>query len=414
MNNEMTRQEMIDELDRIAVLNGERRSLMLEKYTLSSETLSSEIEVEDYDQVNESTENLDLFGKEQFEKLNKKKPVIAPDCFVIPPDPPIMPKSLNPEKDILIGAGSGLLMMFSLALWLFLRLLDLGNSALGLVFLSIFLMLGSVAFWFAKGSFMVSVFFDWEKAQKEWEEKQKQWEDNFNRAASKEENERFLREFKEYDDCFFKLVNACSQKQDEEHRRCEKAREKKKEKYFKMLAEIEEKIAGVEEKIAGVNEQLDKVTLIDADLFGIAWRISYMLSIGRAETLTEAINLAFDEERKDNEEAARQEEARRQEAILEQQARDNRMHNAAMQRAAEEEARSVRAHNIEMEKAARAQAQAAQAQAREAAKQSELAKKQAQEARNAAISRCARCVNNTKCSYKVKQNAINCPGFRPR
>jgi len=399
MSNEMNVNEMLSELDRINSLYERHQSL-----TASMDNIVVEQNKENDNFAVEIVQTLNGFREKQDQKFGAKKPTIAPDCLVTLPEPPNKPNSSNPTKDIIVGAVSGLIMLACAALWLIMVILNPDTSALGLMlaYISPLLLLASAAYWFMKGSTKVTMFIDWQNKQQEWKEKQRGWETKFNKSATKEENDRFLNEFKEYDACFLKLVEDCSQKYAKELKRYEEGLEAIKEKYLRKLEQIHS-------ELLEVSEQLDNVTLIHSDLFSNAWRISSMLKTGRADSLKEAINLALDEERKDIEEATRRAEARHQEEILEQQAQDNRMHNAAMQRAAEEEARAMRAHNAAMERAAQEQAQA-----REAAKQSEIAQKQARDAERAASARCAGCVNNMKCSFRAKQNSGTCSAYRPR
>ena len=145
-----------------------------------------------------------------------------------------------------------------------------------------------------------------------------------------------------------------------------------------------------------INE-LTSTTLIPEELYCYAYRISSMLKQKRADSLKEAINLVFDEKRKEEEEEARREEAARREAILERQAYDNRMHNEAMQRVAEEEARAAREHNAAMERAAQ--------------EQNDILKKSAESQQRAASARCNTCANRFNCSYEKKQ-AYSCSSYR--
>ena len=400
MKNEMNIHEIVSELDRISSLYNHYQSLSGEM-----DHLAEEKEAEDKDFAEEIVATLHSFRESQDKMFSAKRPHISSACLATPPEPPQKPKTSNPVKDIFVGALSGLIMMFSIALWILMVILD--TSASGLIYFSVLMLFGSLGFWAVKGAAKATMFIDWQTKQKEWQEKHLKWEADFNRSATKEENERFLNEFREYDTCFLNLVEVCSQKYADELKHYEAGLEAIKEKHLQKLEQVRDELL----KVA---QLLDNATLIHSDLYSNAWRISAMLKTGRADSLKEAINLALDEERKDMEEAARRAEARQQEAILEQQARDNRIHNAAMQRAAEEEARATRAHNAAMERAAQAQAQAAQAQAREAARQSEFAQKQARDAQRAASARCANCANSTKCTYKVKQNAGSCGAYRPR
>ena len=127
------------------------------------------------------------------------------------------------------------------------------------------------------------------------------------------------------------------------------------------------------------------------------------MEIGRADTLKEAINLAFEEDRKDAEEISRQLEASRQEAILEQQAEEARMHQQALERA-------TREHNAAMEKQAHEHNLAMQAIAKEqnrlAKEQNNIARKQ-NEFTAADHRRCQNCKNRSSCSRDIH----NCGSF---
>ena len=141
-------------------------------------------------------------------------------------------------------------------------------------------------------------------------------------------------------------------------------------------------------QLENTETQLSAVTLIHPDLFGSALHIAKLIETGRADTLKEAINLAFDEDRKDAEEEARQMEAARKETILEQQAealeRAAREHNAAMEREARE-------HNLAMQAAAREQNNIAREQNR-LAKQQNNAREQ-YKVTHADLTRCYACKN---------------------
>lgn len=239
-------------------------------------------------------------------------------------------------------------------------------------------------------------------------------EDLIEKWVSREGKEKLYNVFREYDNAFLSVAEEC----EAEYNKAKALKTSK-------LDEIEKKYKKKKNDLVAekkrLQNQLNSTTLIPEELFEDADRILSMLKLKRADTLKEAINLAFDEKRKDEEEATRREEAARREAILEEQAWDNRMHNEAMQRAAEEEARAmrehnsaIREHNAAMERAAQAQASAAEAQAREAQKQTQMAKRQADDALRAASERCGRCANYGKCTARFGAGAIGCPSYMPR
>lgn len=403
MKDEMNKNDMIIELDRIAALYDKFDS----SFRKSMDDLTDEKEKEDQNLEERIGNKLYDFQIEQEKNFEAKKPAIAAACLISPPKPPDKPDTKNPMKDILIGSLSGLLSIISAVLWVVCVFANLGNKWFGFGIILILTMLSSIAVWFMAGTGKIETFLEWQGKRKEWKEKQEEWEKKFNEVATKEENERFINEFKNYDACFLKFVDVCSKKYSDENKRYVAELEKISKKYVDNLNKLHD-------EWLGVKAQLDSVTLIHCDLFKIASRISFALKTGRAETLKEAINLAIDDERKDVEEATRRAEAQQREEILEQQAIDNRAHNEKMQRVAEENAIAMRRHNAEIERTAQEQARAAQAQAAEAARQSELAQRQAKEAQRAAISRCSYCVNNMKCTFQAKQNAASCAAYRPR
>lgn len=396
MEYEMTLEEMIFELNDIDRLYEQKNTLHRE-----IKHIDSEKEQEEESLGKDVIATLHEFREKEDLKFDVKKPCIAAACLVTPPAPPKKPKTTDPAKDLALGVLSGLLVFVCVAFWLITVLIPPLGDLLGMLNVLVSIaMIGAIVYWFAVGSHKVTMFVDWQNATKEWKEKQAEWERKFNTDATEEENARFLSEFKAYDAGFLKLVDVCSKKYDTELQRYKDGLEEIKEKYQKKADSLSNKLSDVE-------KELDEVTFIDHDLFHVAWRMASILKTGRADNLKEAINLALDDERKDNEEAARQAEARQQEAILEQQAYDNRMHNEAMQRAAEAEARAVREHNEAMERAARAQA-------REAEKQTQMAQRQAREAATAAAARCRWCANAAKCPSVVKNNAATCSAYRPR
>lgn len=239
-------------------------------------------------------------------------------------------------------------------------------------------------------------------------------EDLIEKWVSREGKEKLYNVFREYDNAFLSVAEEC-----------EAEYNKAKALKTSTLDEIEKKYKKKKNDLVAEKErlqnQLNSTTLIPEELFEDADRILSMLKLKRADTIKEAINLVFDEKRKDEEEAARRKEAARREAILEEQARDNRMHNLAMERAAEEEARAMREHNAAIERvaqaqasAAEAQASAAEAQAREAQKQTQMAKRQSDDALRAASARCNHCANRGKCSVRFGAGAIGCPSYMPR
>ena len=263
--------------------------------------------------------------------------------------------------------------------------------------------LGCAAGWFVYGKNVVAAVLDFVNENKTYKAELKK----ISEYVDKMNLDAFTGEWATFDNAFNECVEKCRTEHDKAIERLAQMDEKVVKKALNRLEVIESKVHALE-------TELSEYDVIHPAYFDLAYEIARVLETGRASELPSAINIALEDKRLNDEENARRAEAERREAILEQQARDNRMHNAAMQRAAEEEARATRAHNAAMERAAEAQAKAAVAQAKEAAKQSEIAQKQARDAERAASARCAGCANRAKCSYTAKQNAGACGAYRPR
>ncbi len=183
--------------------------------------------------------------------------------------------------------------------------------------------------------------------------------------------------------------------------------------YIKTLDEFGENKQAAIEKRQEVNEQLRQSELVPEDYLHLVSSIITILKSGRADTYKEALNLAIDEERQEQEAAARREaEARRQAeeerrtAILERQAAEERRHNEQMERQQAEQARQA------ARQAEQAQRQAAQAQR----KAEDDARKEYYAQQKLASDRCRHCVNNGTCGayHKNSLAGLNCGGFRPR
>ena len=161
MKNDMNINETITELDRISSLYDQYQSL-----SSAMDNLVDEKKAEEESLAKEIVETLKEFREKQDKKFSAKKPNIAPACLSTPPKSPTKPNTKNPTKDLFVGVISGLIAMFSVAFWLIMVIINPDNSALGLIFLSVFLMIGSVAFWLVKGAGNVTMFVEWQKNHK--------------------------------------------------------------------------------------------------------------------------------------------------------------------------------------------------------------------------------------------------------
>lgn len=370
MNKEMDLN--VKELRRIGELYADKETLRNELDDLAFEE-KEELEA----QKDNFVANLFKYQAEQSKKLKiPKNNAIIKKSIPIPPQNP---------KDPTLGAIVGIIFFASIPLFIISFILKI--FTITIPFLSqIFGLLGQISFfaaivggiaWFAHFASIVNQYFS-------YKEKLNDWVNTAKTSFADGQNEYFYSECIKFENEFLELVKACDGYYEAE-----------KEKNAIAISNIQKAFSkkhdDLNNQLENTETQLSAVTLIHPDLFGSALHISKLLETGRADTLKEAINLAFDEDRKDAEEEARQIEAARKEAILEQQTQDAREHNAAMEREARE-------HNLAMQAAAREQNNIAREQANIAREQNRLAKQQnnAREqykVTHADLTRCYACKN---------------------
>lgn len=414
MSKEMSIPEIIHELDRIHDLY-----YNIECHEKKIDKLASEGAQEEMDQAAERFHNnLSQFESEQM----KKKPKVVGSGLL--EHPPYIPErvKLSVGHNAVYGGISLALIYLTVILGVVGYFISFFSVKIGMLsfIVSLLLVVPTIIMCIKFPiSNALNALESYEKI-KAYEEKVKEAEDSFAKYNSPEDMEKRYKAFMEYEAVFLSCVENCDKAYAEESARLDAELEEIKQNVHKKLEEYQKEIDALQNELEGVD-------LIPDDLFYIAGSISSLLKQKRADSLKEAINLALDEERKDEEERARREEAEWQQYILEQQAYDNRRHNEAMARQAEADARAMREHNAAMERAAkaqadaarvqadaaRAQADAAQAQAREAQRQTQMAQKQASDAWRNAHQRCIRCVKYGSCG--VRGDAIiGCTGFTPR
>ena len=187
----------------------------------------------------------------------------------------------------------------------------------------------------------VGDYFKWKKERKEW----------FKSATANEvDKQDLLNKFKAFDDKFFSEIEAFSQEEDQTAEEYVKYKES-------LEAPYTDELNMLYDKMQNCVNQLVNSEILHKDYIPYLDDILRNLETGRADSLKESINIALEDERKDNEESARRQEARRQEEILQEQAYQNKLHNMEMQRKADDQAREARQHAAAMEAQAKIQAQ---------------------------------------------------------
>ena len=172
------------------------------------------------------------------------------------------------------------------------------------------------------------------------------------------------------------------------------------------------------------SDEINSIDVLHPSYHHLVTNIIANLKSGRADDLKEALNLAIDEERQEQEAAARREaEARRQAEeerrteIMRRQAEEERRHNEQMERQQAEQAREAAR---QQQAAARQQQEAARQQAWDAKVAADKARSEQRAAENRSrgigVSKCATCANSSRCPSHVKNSGagLTCGGYRPR
>lgn len=177
--------------------------------------------------------------------------------------------------------------------------------------------------------------------------------------------------------------------------------------YDRLLQESEEKRKQAFQTFIQKMDEAKTYDFMPPEYYDLIKPIIKILKSGRADTYKEALNLAIQEEKEAQAEAARRaEEAERtrimreQAAAEERRAREEQRHNQAMER-------QQQMHN----KAMLEEQHAANKAAEKAAKQQAKADL---EMKTAASRMCVTCANFSKCPPSVRGRTLNCGGYRPQ
>jgi hypothetical protein len=307
-----------------------------------------------------------------------------------PPVLPSLPFSNNHRKAIILSASSGLSILVGFVGLVLFALSDFLSTFFG-VFL-----LGGLVMWFFGGASMVETYLKWQKEIEEYNKQMKEWECEYGKMNLITISEKLMADVVVYENDFFSIVKDCdgifaalSKEMTEEKNKLAKRHQ----------AELEQ----LDQEWKDICGQLESFTLIHPDLFYISWRISFALTQRRADTLKEAINIAINDERLDQEEAARQAEARRQEEARRreedrryQEEMERRESLERQQRRDEERQRFEEEFQRDLENSMR--------EGRE--------RRAAYEAKKEARDRCHWCTNWKNCGMRTNP-PLNCHGFRP-
>lgn len=418
MSNGNNINEIINELDKITRLRVEIPYLE-EKIDNSAREEATEVA----EVLISAEENLEQYQADQGKKLADFVPKFSTEDLPGHPNPGDPPNCETDHELLTTGFSKTFSLLLALPItvfwWVFMfaihRIVNVPDGLTSFLSLIALALIPATFFILKKFPFKeVCKYAEWYNHVLQLPHFIKRYEDRFEKFYSQSEYEKVYRAFPLYEEKVLSIAEACKKKHDEELAEAIRQVENIEKKYNEYRDDLIT-------KQNALLQQLSDVTVIHTSLFDESSRISSILKMGRADSLKEAINLALDDKKK------------------EEEAEENRLHNLRMEQAAEDEARAMREHNAAMEQAARehnaameraareqaaaaqaqasamkAQASAMQAQAREAERQTQMAKKQASDAQYAASERCRGCANLGRCGSAYGKAAVGCAAYRPR
>ena len=404
----------VDELNEIAALTGRMASLSLQIDRFDEEKQEEEQQI-----ISACADRLSEYQEQKEEVLKKAVPKKSKLLETVMPGAHEPSTIKNPFHDLIYGTLVWAALILCALVWVILCITESSNYLL--IFGSIFGGILSIILLLKGAASKLSGLIQWMDEDDAWQSARNTWIQQIEQIDAKADGERLDAEWAAYENAFFAFVKDCNRQYDKEIEFVLSEKEKLAKRSLKKLEEIDA-------ALAKTNEALASKTVLHPSFHYLASEIASMLVLGRADNMTDAINLAVMEDNQRKEAAERRAAEDRRAAM---QAAEARRHNEAMEREAREAAIAERQHQERMAREAHAQTVAAEHAAAEAARQARAAEnaarqekwraeQQARDARReehrahtAAMHRCSSCVNSAKCSASVKNNP-NCAAYRPR
>ena len=270
------------------------------------------------------------------------RPRLPEACFVAPPKRPRVPDCDN-EKKVMLTGVFGFLMYFAF-IYLGAMMILVGTDPnfavpyriIPMFFIFIALMIP----WLSTGAKRAEVL-DYDKNCQAYEKSLQEWVNQLDEAVNEEVRKDLYNSFVEFDKSFLSFINETDVAIRDNYSAYNKRKQELQLEYIKKYNEL------VEHK-KETDKELASIDVLSPSYYYLALDVADILKSGRADTLKEALNLAIDDVRKENEAEERRREAQRQEDILKRQAEEERRHNAAMERAAREQNDELRQQGDEL------------------------------------------------------------------
>jgi len=280
----------------------------------------------------------------------RPRPTLPEGSFTFPPKRPETP-DCDDEKKVMYAGIYGFLMYFA---FVFVAIIWIISSIKYIYFIDAHPMVMVVVFvglmlpWILVGRKRADVF-NYDENCKAYEQKLQEWSNQFDETLKSTVISSLLKECVDFDKSFLGFVNNT-------RAQINVAIEEQNQKRQSIELEYQKSREETQQHLNDVKQQLASIGVLSPSYYYLATNIADILESGRADTLKEGLNLAIDDERKENEAEQRRQEAQRQADILRAQAQEQERHNREMERNAQEQAQEQARYNREMEKNSRQQA----------------------------------------------------------
>ncbi|MBQ7761544.1 MAG: hypothetical protein IJ400_05765 [Clostridia bacterium] len=274
------------------------------------------------------------------------RPVLPKQWLIAPPKKPRDPDCDTGKKVMMAGVYGFLVYVAFIFLGAFMILASTNPDYIVpyKVFPVFLVFIGLMLPWVFTGARRADVL-DYDKKCQAYEQSLQEWANQLNEAINEDVREAFLKESITFDNSFLKFINQTHTEINDAYSEYHRKKQEAQLEYVRKNNELVEHKKEVQEELASVG-------VLTPSYYYLALHVADNLKSGRADTLKEALNLAIDDERKENEAEARRNEAQRQEEILRRQAEEERRHNREMERAAREQNDELRRQGDELKRQA--------------------------------------------------------------
>lgn len=311
-------------------------------YNLWNETKKAKKQREQLN-ITEDAEIKGLFNrtnskiKETVDKEEEKissRPLLPKEFLTPPPQKPETP-DCKTERDVMMTGVHGLLVYVAILFWLSLFLINkLIQENQIVMFIEVAILIALILPWLTKSRKRANVL-NYDKDCKEYEKKLEEWENQLDSAINEEVIEGYLDRCCDFDASFVSFLR-------DTDAQIKNIINEKNESMHSIHLDYSNRKKEADEYIQKTENELESIGVLTVKYYYLAWAVADVLEDGRADSLKEALNIAIEDERREQESQERREEAQRQQEILERQAQEARRHNAEMERNAKEQAEAAR------------------------------------------------------------------------